>query len=444
LLGWDPGARSDQTGAATWGPGCGGVPPSLRIRNIAILCSLVLIVAFQLELLSFFYSSLSSNTHLWPIAYRGLWLLIVIATTACLLIPSVLRQSWPIGVFGACLLALTLCHPLDPISKNFIVGIVFLVCAAILAIAAGPVLILRISAVATAISACLCLIEVLFDSELSNVVGRAAGLTGNPNIAALGLLLGATASLAAVPARFASYFALLVFAAIFATLSKATFLACCFIFGGMAAYGFWTSPRRRIRGPALFALALAAWLTVAFSVNPRFRVATAINYVVLRDAASAFRSARAFVAHAAADRLGFDIDRDSDDDILIEQLGRRAETEGAINSISARGLLLDRAWLVYRKIPRLGAGLLAAHELQPHNSFLLFALAFGLAGWFVPLLFIGLTLTRSVTGVPLAVAVFVAAVTSHDVFLAPTLLAPIAFGMAAARYRFGDLRGLAP
>jgi hypothetical protein len=405
------------------------------VKTIAATLSVVLIAAFQLQLLTFFSPYLSANSRCWTVVYYCFWLLIIGATIACLLIPSVLRKALPIGIFGVCLLALTLVYPLDPISKNFIAGVVFLVCAAILAIAAGPVLILRISAVATAISACLCLLEVLFDFGWSEVAGRAAGLSGNSNAAALALLLGATASLAAVPVRLAGDFAALVFAAIFSTLSKATFLACCLIFGGMAVHQFWTSTRHRIRGPALFPLALVAWLSVAFLVNHDFRVATELNYDVLRDAASTFRIARTYVAHAAADRLGSEIGWDADDDVVIAELGRRAETEGAINSISARGLLLARAWLAYQKVRSFGAGLLAAYELQPHNSFLLFALAFGPIGWFIPLFFIGLVLTRSVASVPLAVAMLVAAMTSHDVFLTPALLAPIAFAMAAARCR---------
>ena len=94
---------------------------------------------------------------------------------------------------------------------------------------------------------------------------------------------------------------------------------------------------------------------------------------------------------------------------------------------------MERAWLSYRNSPLSGVGLDAAYALESHNSFLFFALAFGPIGWLVPLLFIGLTLTRSIVGVPMPLAIFVAAMVSHDVFRVPGLLVPIALGIAYAR-----------
>jgi hypothetical protein len=113
--------------------------------------------------------------------------------------------------------------------------------------------------------------------------------------------------------------------------------------------------------------------------------------------------------------------------IMIEELSRRAENEGRINSISARGLLMERAWIAYRDGPLFGIGIGLAHAFRPHNSFLLFALAFGPVGWLIPLGFIALARKN----VPLVLATFAAAMVSHDIFLQPALLFPLALGAAA-------------
>ena len=419
-----------------------------HVKNTAIAFSLVLIVAFQLQLLPFFSSWLVTNKTVWPIVYYSFWVLIVTVTGASLLLPGVLRRSMPVIVLGSVLMALALLHPIDVIAKNSFVSMVFLICVTILAIASGPVLILRFAAAATAVCACICLIDILFARGLTDTAGRAAGLSINPNIAALGLLLGASVSYWVVPFRLAGYFIVLILAAIFTTLSKSTLLAYLIIFGGVAAYSFRFSPRPRIRGPALFVLALCAWLWLASSTNDRFRVATSLAFSGLRNAVTAFETAKTAVSGAVAIRerptppssgaarppsTGVAEMPRPKSQARIEELGRRAATEGDINSVSARGLLMERAWLSYRNSPISGVGLDAAYALESHNSFLFFALAFGPIGWLVPLLFIGLTLTRSIVGVPMPLAIFVAAMVSHDVFRVPGLLVPIALGIAYAR-----------
>ena len=103
---------------------------------------------------------------------------------------------------------------------------------------------------------------------------------------------------------------------------------------------------------------------------------------------------------------------------------------------------LDGArFLSYRNGPLLGRGLGAAHALQPHNTFLLFAVAFGDLGWLVPLAFLGLTAywVRQRAAIAAVLATFTVMMTSHDVLFTPGLLAPIVFGIGglnAQRHRF--------
>ena len=101
---------------------------------------------------------------------------------------------------------------------------------------------------------------------------------------------------------------------------------------------------------------------------------------------------------------------------IIKEITRRAENEGDINSISARGLLMERAWLSYRNGPLFGQGLAAAHALQPHNTFLLFAVAFGDRRMDRAVGVPRLTAYSvwSVQQLPLCLATFTIMMTSHD------------------------------
>ncbi|MDB5576452.1 MAG: hypothetical protein JWR80_1628 [Bradyrhizobium sp.] len=139
---------------------------------------------------------------------------------------------------------------------------------------------------------------------------------------------------------------------------------------------------------------------------------------------------------------GDDNERKLKTEEIIREITRRAEHEGDINSISARGLLMERAWLSYRSGPFFGRGLATAHALQPHNTFLLFAVAFGDFGWFVPLAFLGLTAysVRSVQQLPLCLATFTVMMTSHDLPFTFGLLAPYILGIVGLNARLHGIQ----
>jgi hypothetical protein len=214
---------------------------------------------------------------------------------------------------------------------------------------------------------------------------------------------------------------------------------------------------------AILALGLVGWIAAAFLSNERFSIAATLSYQQTASALTAFEEARQSIARAVQSRAlpqssipsppsdgvepkpaTNDLIREMDRrDDLIEEIGRRAENEGDINSISARGLLMERAFLSYRNGPFFGQGLAAAYALQPHNAFLLFAIAFGHLGWLVPIAFLSLTVywARRIQQLPLFLATLTVMSTSHDILLTPGLLAPIVFGIAglnSMRYRASD------
>ncbi|RWG75440.1 MAG: hypothetical protein EOQ66_00155 [Mesorhizobium sp.] len=115
----------------------------------------------------------------------------------------------------------------------------------------------------------------------------------------------------------------------------------------------------------------------------------------------------------------------------MQALGERLTDEGVRNSISARALFLERGLLAYREGGIFGRGLEEAQALAPHNSFVLFAIAFGHLGWLIPigLVAFAFCFVRGAKDLPLGIAVLGVMLTSHDILLTPSLFLPIALGI---------------
>jgi hypothetical protein len=446
----------------------------LRVTAGALGC--LFVIAFQLQLLPFFSRLFVDERTLWPIIFYGCWTLVIVTTLLLLILQrSILLRTLPVLAVCGLSAALTLIHPIDLVAKNFLVGTAFVASGYVLAIASAPLALLRFSAAATILSAVICLLDIFFSHGFTNTVGRAAGLSINANVAAAGLFLGAASSFWAVPHRLRTSFLLITGTAILVTLSRSTLLAAAIVCGCVAADLIWTRwkgagphrPLRWISGSAL-TIGLAAWITVALFTNDRFSVAATSSFRQIRTSLSALEEARDSIAQAVQSKaaptradgsrqpgaagprrdpsdatsaksgssIRNDVEGHFRSEEMIKEIARRAENEGDINSISARGLLMERAFLSYRNAPLLGQGLEAAHALQPHNMFLLFAIAFGHIGWLVPLAFLGLTAcwARSIQQISLFLATFTVMMTSHDVLFTPGLLAPIIFGIAGLNW----------
>ncbi len=279
------------------------------LRLIAAVLGSLFVVAFQLQLLPFFSPIFINNRPFWPIIYYGSGslaaglTLIILATEK-----TILHRSLPVLVVCAVAAGLILLHPIDNISKNFLVATVFVACAFVLAIASAPFALLRLSASATVLTAIICLLDILFTHGFTNTAGRAAGLSINANVAAAGLLLGAASSYWAVPQRWRGPFLLIVGAAIFVTLSRSTLIAAVVICTGVAADAIWTrvkspgsSPRLGWFRSGVLAFGLAGWIVAALFSNDRFFVAATLAYQQIGSALATFEEARRSIASAVED-----------------------------------------------------------------------------------------------------------------------------------------------
>jgi hypothetical protein len=413
----------------------------LVIRVAAATLSAMAIVAFQSEFLPFFQPLFVSDRGFWPAIYYGYWILTVCVTLAVLVAdPAVRRQSFPILIVCLLMMALTFLHPFDWVAKNLVVTLMLLICITVLTAGSAPSLLLKLSATVTALTAVICCLDILFPDGLTNTVGRAAGLAINPNDAATGLFLGAAATYRVVPKRLQIPFLLLVGGAIFFTLSRSTLLATFILVSAVGALSVWQTIRnggrprlgRAFSGLSiLVAVGLLIWSGVALFNNDRFAVAATDSYDGIRTAIDALEQAgRSVVTAVESPHPGLESQTQSARvDAEIVAIGKASEQEK--NSVSARGLFMWRAFITYGSGPFFGRGLATAHEIAPHNTFLMFVVGFGHLGWLVSFALIGLTFyrVRDVNQLPLGLATIAVMMISHDI-LFPSLIVPIAVGIA--------------
>jgi hypothetical protein len=410
------------------------------------------VVGFELQLLS--VSGLLDIRFLRSVAYHGTWALAIVLTAFLLIVRrGAVRQILPVLLACALCTGITLIHPIDEISRSFLVALLLTFCGTVLATFSAPLALARLSASATVLAATFCLLDILFARGFTEIVGRAAGLSINPNAAAAGLLLGAASSFWTIPRDWRASFVLVVAAAILTTLSRSMFLATILI---SLAVGI-PLLRDRLRSPAtrppfkwlrtgVLCLCLAGWVGTAYWANPRFSRTMSVTVQQISEALPAFRRAQKSVSAeigAVKSRVGEREASSTPDpaaDASLAQIARRAYAEGVKNSLAARGLYFEAAVLAYRTGPPLGRGLAAAHALSPHNSFLMFAIAFGHLGWLIPICFLVLCAfwVRSIEQAPIILATSAVLMTSHDVLLVPGLLLPIILGMAALRARLAS------
>jgi len=409
------------------------------LRKIATALCALSIISYQLGLLPFFAPLITSNRDNWWITL-GTFLAINLLTAAVALVRYPITRVHSLPLLAYCVIAglISLAHGTGHIERSFLISLTLFLCTAILSLASDPKQLLRFSASVTLLSATITLGDVLFDDGFTNSIGRAAGFGINPNITATTLLVGAGATFWVIPARFAPIFLTVVGGAIIVTLSKSTLLAGIMVLVGIIGLRFLIDLHQHRDISYVRKLAkmlpiqcglIALYVILALAVNDRFRVAFASSYQTFRFAASAFDTAQEYITKQAA----MNAHRAKNKQLLeIEEISERVQNEGQVNSISARALLFKRAWLTYKSGPSDGIGLNAAHRLVPHNTFLLFAVAFGHLGWLIPLILICLSAygARNLPQLSLSLCLTAALMFSHDIMLTPVALIPVALGLA--------------
>jgi O-antigen ligase len=200
--------------------------------------------------------------------------------------------------------------------------------------------------------------DLFHPSTFSLIIGRAAGLYGNPNIAASALILGMIVGLDAVPARWRGWFVLLVGIGVLITLSRGGVLGWCLVAGVL----LWQ--RAVAPGQLLLAGALAA-------VAGGLAVRLAGGWVELRD------------------RVQFD-QRASEVWNRVTQAGLYIQSGDP--STEYRVLVLREGLALAEAHPVVGAGVGATLEWSrsesTHNIYILHMAELGVAGTLIYPLFL--------------------------------------------------------
>ena len=406
-----------------------------------------LLIAYQLRLVQIFFPLLSGFDLSWRLSYYGFWVVTLSVATLILVVErSLILKAAPVLGFAFFCLALISIHDIGAVEKNYIVAMGIVATVTILALASNPITLLRFSASVTALFSFACLAEMPFVDGFTTSAGRAAGFGVNPNVAAAMIVLGYSASVWALPRWAKVPYAVLTVAATAATLSRSTLLVLMaviiFQIVGAAAKGLRSRIRPKVGNSVWasvgLALVLSGWFVFAMAVNDRIPVAAAgsfnglarLNEAVTNALASIEADVKAVeprkIRVSAPGRVNTGI-------VERNELVTVAQEQGATNSAVSRALLLKLAWLSYLEYPQTGRGLEAAHALAPHNSFLLFPIAFGHVGWVVPLGFLALAvcyIRRWEQGAyPLGLAGLL--FFSHDILIFPGMLMSITLAQAA-------------
>lgn len=443
------------------------------LPKAAAAAAAVTIVLYQAWLMPFFQPFFAGRVGLARMVFYALYASLLVPGAALFFTrPDLRRKLVPFALVAACSLAATTLHPVGLVTRGYIIAICMGSALIVLMLGSAPGAILRVVAAVASLNALLCLVDLLFADGFTTTPGRVAGLALNPNSAAASILLGAAASYRAVPKRLQLSFVIVALAGIGVTLSRSTSLAAAAAIAVPFVVILWQRRRRRERLvptfegaglAAVVAMCLVAWIGVAATSNRRFIPAVRAATVDSLSFTEAIDQAHDSVAKTEAEELSAPASRapaspatatatserrpdapsDSKsaatsspeskpaDTARITALGKRLADEGTRNTISARTLFLERAMLTYRRNGFFGMGLEDAHPLVPHNSFVLFALAYGHLGWLIPLALVGLTLyhAQDARDLPLAIAAVGTMATSHDILITPSLFVPIALGI---------------
>ncbi len=336
---------------------------------------------------------------------------------------------------------------IGPVTKSYVVSLASMLFISVAACCGGIRRLAQFSASITCLASIACLLDVCFSDGFSNTAGRAASLYINPNVAALALLLGAAASTWSVPYRWRPAYIVLVAGAIVTTLSRSaivmgsmTLIACipALIHDRQTAL----VEIRAGMGRALASFVLvAAFISSALNSNHAFDVATHDSFLGVQTALSWLKVGTSIVVDnqkTAADGQGKDVVAGGESAprpaAAVQDMGKAIAITEANNSAATRGLLAWRSWLQFRNAPMTGIGLERAFALAPHNTYLLFAVAFGYYGWLIvpSLAALILFLSGWRRGLPSATLVVMAAFFSHDSLFALPLISPLVIILASS------------
>lgn len=291
-------------------------------------------------------------------------------------------------------------------------------------------------AVCLIIAIILNLFEIIHPGVFSNTGGRSAGFYVNPNISALAIILGWIIAFDVIPEKYRSSFSIIIGAAIFSTLSRMGVLLYFITLG----YHWFRREKYHSLKPYALNVSLLIFLVMFFSYG--YYTDTYFRFCVNSQTFGALRNfikidqypqskpaiqilASVFsragnLTPTGSNKSSAQLDKDIQKTV--------AENYGD-DSLSSRAWLTVNSFNVIKNNPLLGVGMRKAQALQPHNEYLLLAMAYGIWGWIVYPSFCALIALKGERemGILIALVLLIAGIASHNLLVDRTVLLPAAF-----------------
>lgn len=285
--------------------------------------------------------------------------------------------------------------------------------------------------------------------------GRGAALYVNPNIASLAILFGSFSTVSYLPTITRIPFLSFVGVVLLSTASRSGFIVAAMM--GLAwVISNWTNvwdlrhQYLRSLAPALIILAAAA---VFFTTFAHPKVAVTVESILtspihLNELAPQPVSARdGRSENPACDSWKVVLHGLSVAESCYWLSTQNLKTAEAAGLGSLRSLLALRSIAAFVDSPWIGVGIDRAFAFRPHNTFLLFGVAYGFLGFLIVPGFVFLIWTWFDdwrVAMPFGVALITASMFSHDLFLTHELVASVVVGLGAgvkASHDVGHLSG---
>jgi hypothetical protein len=362
------------------------------------------------------------------------------------------RLLFPLGAFiaiAAIPLVLTR-GEIGPVTKSYLIALGSIGAFTVAAMTTDLRRIAQFSASALCVVSVCCVLDACFFDGFSNTAGRAAFLYINPNIAGIALLLGAAATAWSIPLRWIPVFLILVGGAVFATLSRGAILmgVVTICVSAIVWAPNYRSVLGELRSGINYSVAAAAFMVGLFAFamgnNHAFSVAISQGFrgaqtaVKWTEAGNAEQKAQTVFAQMPIASTAKPAGIKNPSATATMPAGRTAAIAAVEeqNSASARALLAERAWHQAISGPAMGIGLERAFAMAPHNSYLLFAMAFGYAGWLViPALIGAILYLGKRRAVPAAMIIGMSAMVSHDLLFAMPLVSSLALILPSVAWK---------
>ncbi|KKB76960.1 hypothetical protein VW35_15820 [Devosia soli] len=407
----------------------------IPVRGAALVLSVLCLLLFQTGIYAYATNGIEFSSIVPRLFYYGFWATCGLAT-ATVAFPdrSLLPEMAPLYLVLLAIAVLATIHPPIGVASRSLIMLAIVVSILLsLLVGAASLLPFRISAILSCVAAVALLTEMYFPGTFSTTVGRSAGLLQNPNVAGSALVLSGTGAFPFVLRKWKGAYAVVTTAGVLATVSRTSLLVLSVAAALSASIWLWRNRRKPLRlergeiaRTAAAALVCFGLIGFAFKINEVVSTAATNSASTALTAIASLNEVETFGGGNIDSPPATEAEKQREAEVRKAKAMEVAETLGDVDSGAARIILMTNA---LQEMTLLGQGAERAHELAPHNQYLFFAVAYGLAGIALAVALAGVVVWLSRSN-PLFALAFVGIMAfTHDLTVLAIAI-PVAVGCA--------------